>query len=161
MEKINKLAKEFLKKVNLLKKVEDNKAVELWPKVVGEIISSRTRACAVYNGILKVAVGNSSWSQELSYLKKDILERLNEKMGNNNQVADIRFFVENSLYSKRKTQADNTNKLEENDSLEELADEEEKVIEKATSAVLDPLLREKVAKAIKSTYSLAKKKNSM
>lgn len=66
------------------------RAVERWSQAVGEEISSRARAVRFERGVLYVEVTNSSWVQELSFLKRRIVQQLNREIGRD-AVRDIRF----------------------------------------------------------------------
>ena len=65
-------------------------AVEVWPTLVGPRIARRTRAVAFRDGTLHVEVEGSAWMQELGYLKKDLVQRINHKLGGEH-VRDVRF----------------------------------------------------------------------
>jgi predicted nucleic acid-binding Zn ribbon protein len=56
-------------------------ALRLWADVVGEPAASRSRAVAFEGGRLIVEVDGPAWSAQLSYLKRDICERLNRRLG--------------------------------------------------------------------------------
>ena len=47
-----------------------------WKEIVGEKIDSVTRCDSIENGILYVKVTTSSWRQELSFLKKELLTKI-------------------------------------------------------------------------------------
>ncbi|NOY78977.1 MAG: DUF721 domain-containing protein [Calditrichaeota bacterium] len=80
----------ILKDLHIEKKVYQSQALLLWSEVVGEKISKISRAERVDNGILFVRVDSPSWRTELIYLKRDIIHRLNKKIGVN-VITDIRF----------------------------------------------------------------------
>lgn len=62
----------------------------IWSEAVGEEIARRSRIDKVKNGVLFVVTENSVWSQELTYLKPKLIEKLNEKLGEP-VVKDLRF----------------------------------------------------------------------
>ena len=52
-----------------------------WPEVVGERLAARTRPETLYKGRLKVVVANSTWLNELTYMRQEIIDRITEVMG--------------------------------------------------------------------------------
>lgn len=62
-------------------RVEQLRAVELWPQTVGEIVASATRARTVDNSALIVEVKSSAWLMELNMMKGELLRQLNDRMG--------------------------------------------------------------------------------
>jgi predicted nucleic acid-binding Zn ribbon protein len=65
-------------------------AVEAWPKLVGPRIARHTHAVAFHDGTLQVEVEGSAWMQELSYLKRELVQRINQGLGAEH-VRDVRF----------------------------------------------------------------------
>ena len=63
-----------------------------WDHEVGEGIARRAQPARFRNGILFVTVATHSWMQELQFMKDDIRERLNTRLGAN-LVRDIFFVV--------------------------------------------------------------------
>ena len=66
------------------------KAVEAWPTLVGPRVALRTRAVAFRDGTLHVEVEGSAWMQELGYLKRELVQRINRELGGEH-VRDVRF----------------------------------------------------------------------
>jgi len=62
----------------------------LWPAVVGKQINRKTQTLDIENGILQVRVADSTWMQELFFLKPEIIKKLNREIGEN-IVKDIQF----------------------------------------------------------------------
>ena len=90
MEKLNVTIKDFLINTGLENGVNQQRAVFLWPKVVGTKIAENTTAELVDFNVLTIKVKNSTWRNEL-YLKKDIiLEKLNKELGPN-IIKELRF----------------------------------------------------------------------
>ncbi len=63
--------------------------IKKWPSIVGEKISVVTKCADVREGILYIKVFSSSWRQEISFLKKEILLKIREKT--NHSFKDIIF----------------------------------------------------------------------
>ena len=68
---------------------------KIWDDVVGAAIAQRAQPLRVRNGILFVAVATHAWLQELQYMKDEIRERLNGRLGAD-RVRDI-YFVSGQL----------------------------------------------------------------
>ncbi|MFC1571720.1 DUF721 domain-containing protein [Candidatus Margulisiibacteriota bacterium] len=72
------------------------KAVELcgflsiWGDVVDERVGRHAQAVKIRNRTLYVSTSSSTWAHELSFLKKDIIEKFNKKAGRE-VIGDIRF----------------------------------------------------------------------
>jgi hypothetical protein len=49
--------------------------------VVGEQIAAKAQPSRFSNGVLTVVVISAPWMQQLNFMKRDIVERLNEKLG--------------------------------------------------------------------------------
>ena len=90
MEKLDIAIKDFLINTGLENGVNQQKAVIIWPKIVGTKIAENTNAELVDFNVLTIKVKNSTWRNEL-YLKKDIiLEKLNKELGPNT-IKELRF----------------------------------------------------------------------
>ena len=90
MEKLDTAIKDFLINTGLENGVKQQKAVIIWPKIVGTKIAENTIAELVDFNVLTIKVKNSTWRNEL-YLKKDIiLEKLNKELGLNT-IKELRF----------------------------------------------------------------------
>ena len=90
MEKLDIAIKDFLINTGLENGVKQQKAVIIWPKIVGTKIAENTIAELVDFNVLTIKVKNSTWRNEL-YLKKDIiLEKLNKELGSNT-IKELRF----------------------------------------------------------------------
>lgn len=53
----------------------------IWGQVVGAQIASKAHPSRFANGVLTVVVISAPWMQQLNFMKRDIAERLNEKLG--------------------------------------------------------------------------------
>ena len=90
MEKLGIAIKDFLINTGLENGVKQQRAIIIWPKIVGSKIAENTIAELVDFNILTIKVKNSTWRNEL-YLKKDIiLEKLNKELGPNT-IKELRF----------------------------------------------------------------------
>ena len=63
---------------------------DMWEAVVGPHIAKKATPEGIRNGILQVSVESSVWMQELTFMKQQILERINQACESSG-VKDIRF----------------------------------------------------------------------
>lgn len=77
-------------RLGLSGRLAQQRAVTLWPEVVGPQIAASTRALSVRDGILFVATKSSTWAHELIFRKKAIMEALERELGKG-VLTDIRF----------------------------------------------------------------------
>ncbi|MFP5518906.1 MAG: DUF721 domain-containing protein [Bdellovibrionia bacterium] len=64
-----------------------------WPEVVGPTIAKNAEPVAYKNGILFLWVKNSTWMQQMVFLRDQIQTTINQKM-NQNFVRSIRFTLD-------------------------------------------------------------------
>ena len=122
---------------------------DMWEGVVGSHIAKKAHPEGVKNGILQVSVESSVWMQELTFMKQQILERLNQ-VCESSGVKDIRFKL-------GKTTQGMYNSGE--DLLPGLTEEEQAIIEKQTGAIEDQEIRASL-QSLFSTDLRNKKKRS-
>lgn len=82
---------QLIKDLGIESEILHNQAVQLWPEVVGKRIANISHAKKIDGKILFVKVQNDSWRNELVFLKKDIIERLNKRIGKK-IVEDLRLY---------------------------------------------------------------------
>ena len=70
-----------LQNLGLSREMTGWRAVEAWPRLVGPRVAARSRAVAFRDGTLQVEVDGSAWMQELAYLKRDLVQRINQELG--------------------------------------------------------------------------------
>ncbi|MDZ7263102.1 MAG: DUF721 domain-containing protein [candidate division KSB1 bacterium] len=91
MKTLGQALKKLLQDLEIENQVHQYQAVTLWPRIVGDKIASVTRAEKVEHQVLFIRVSNDSWRNELFYMKKDIIEKLNAKLGQK-IIKDIRLY---------------------------------------------------------------------
>jgi len=64
--------------------------VSLWEQIVDERVQKNTEPIKIRNRTLYVSASSSTWAQELTFLKKEIMKKFNEKAGEE-IIRDIRF----------------------------------------------------------------------
>jgi len=80
----------LIKDLGIEEKIDENKAIAIWPEIVGTNVSCNSEVEIVKDGILFVKVKSDVWRNELIFLKLDLIKKLNEKIGKK-IIVDIRF----------------------------------------------------------------------
>jgi len=62
-------------------KIAHAKVIDVWPEIVGPVISTYTRSISFEKGIMFVHISSASARHALFLQRKEILNRLNEKLG--------------------------------------------------------------------------------
>ena len=78
---LGELIKEFYEQHRGLDYMDEMKAVNSWPKVVGPFIASHTIDLSIKNQVLFVRVDSDALRSELSYSKSLLMKNLNELVG--------------------------------------------------------------------------------
>jgi predicted nucleic acid-binding Zn ribbon protein len=79
-EKIGALLAGVLEKHGVREQVRRMEVIDLWPEIVGSDLAKVTRARGVEDATLFVSVRSSAWLMELNMMKRDFLERVNERL---------------------------------------------------------------------------------
>ena len=90
MKELKKAIEEAIESAGIKSALHQESAVILWGTVVGRAVSSVTKAEGVNSGTLVVRVESSVWRQELHMQKKEIINKLNKKIGTE-VIREIRF----------------------------------------------------------------------
>jgi predicted nucleic acid-binding Zn ribbon protein len=81
---------ELVEKLGIKRKLQEYEAVERWGDIVGQQIARVTSATGITKGVLFVRVRASTWRNELTMRKEEIIRKLNHVLGEE-IVKDIRF----------------------------------------------------------------------
>ena len=81
MQELKAILDSVLKNAGIDKAVLQNKSLILWDEVVGDKIAEHTSAQDVKHGTLRVRVATPVWRNELALRKKEILKKLNNRLG--------------------------------------------------------------------------------
>jgi predicted nucleic acid-binding Zn ribbon protein len=81
-----------LRQLGLEQELRGWRAVSEWEGLVGARVARRTRAVGFRDGTLQVEVEGSAWMQELGFLKRDLVQKINRHLGAP-WIQDIRFIV--------------------------------------------------------------------
>ena len=90
MKQLKKAIEEAIESAGIKSALHQESAVTLWGAVVGRAVSSVTKAEGVDSGTLVVRVESSVWRQELHMQKKEMINKLNKKIGAE-VIREIRF----------------------------------------------------------------------
>ena len=90
METLKSAIKKAVHNAGVEKALKQESAVFLWGEIVGQTVSSVTRVKKVDKGVLTVKTESSTWRQELHMQKKEIIDKINNKIGPKT-IKEIRF----------------------------------------------------------------------
>lgn len=75
---------------NMLPRLDERKAVQLWPSIIGRHLAALTGRPDVRNGVMTVSVPSASLRQELHASRSQLVAAINEAIGRST-LTDIRF----------------------------------------------------------------------
>ena len=81
---------ELLADLGMESNIKRYEVIDRWPEIAGQQVAAVSKAVRIENQILFVKVANSTWRNELLYLKEAILERISRDIGTG-IVKEIRF----------------------------------------------------------------------
>ena len=91
-ENVGPILERLFSSLNLGIKVKQYQIWDVWEGVVGEAIARQTQPNQIRNMVLWVTVSSSTWMQQLEFMKKQIVSRLNDCIGEK-VITDIRFRI--------------------------------------------------------------------
>lgn len=65
----------------LEKRLSEGRIWQVWDRAVGSQIAAKARPANFRDGVLTVMVSNAPWMQQLNFLKKGIIEKVNAMLG--------------------------------------------------------------------------------
>lgn len=87
---VGQAIEELVQNFGIRAKLQQYEAVNQWASIVGPHIAKEAEAIRIEKGILIVRVRTGVWRNELNMRKQEIIDRLNQAIGNQ-VVKDIRF----------------------------------------------------------------------
>ena len=90
INQIKSVLSSIIKAYGLEKKIKEISVLTSWEEIVGENISRFAKATRIKKGVLIVSVENSTWRNELSFMKSQIIDKINKHL-NEEIVKDIIF----------------------------------------------------------------------
>ncbi len=89
-ELIRNLILDSIEKMGLGERIQKQSAVVRWNQIVGDKIALETKALRVDGNVLIVKAYKAAWRQQLTFLKDELLSRLESDLGRD-CIKDIRF----------------------------------------------------------------------
>lgn len=80
----------LVQSLGIEKQVEQYKIFDVWNDVVGQQVAKVAQPERLANGVLFVSVNNAPWRTELTFRKKEILEKIHQQT-NSKSITDIKF----------------------------------------------------------------------
>ncbi len=80
-EAVGDILDRLLRSLEIDRKIDEGKALELWPKAAGDRLAMVTRATSVIRGKMTVDCRSPVWAQECRMLKAELVEKLNAGLG--------------------------------------------------------------------------------
>ncbi|MBN2480847.1 MAG: DUF721 domain-containing protein [Bacteroidales bacterium] len=80
-QKIDLVIREFLREIQIDRKLKEVHLVTEWESLMGKMVASRTRSVYIRNRTLFVHVTSSVLKNELIMIRQNIVDRLNEVAG--------------------------------------------------------------------------------
>jgi predicted nucleic acid-binding Zn ribbon protein len=90
MQTLGDALKVLVQSLGIEKQVEQYKIFDVWNEVVGQQVAKVAQPERLQNGVLIVNVNNAPWRNELTFRKREILEKIHERT-NSNSITDIKF----------------------------------------------------------------------
>jgi len=88
---IGELLRQFIREEGLETPLNQHRLIQAWPEVVGPVVSKYTQELFIRNQTLFVKISSSTLRGELSYARKTLVQRLNEKVGAQ-VIADVHLY---------------------------------------------------------------------
>jgi len=80
-KRIGSLIPSLLEELGLSRRLRDYQVLDRWPEIVGEKIAAVASAERLTEGRLWVHVSHSAWRNELQFIKKDLIDKINGTFG--------------------------------------------------------------------------------
>lgn len=87
---VGDIMRQVLDQADMTRRLDQCRAADLWPQVVGPGIAARTTRPAVQGTLMTVGVANAALRQELNMSRSAIVREINRLIGRN-VIEDIRF----------------------------------------------------------------------
>lgn len=144
-EALGALLRSSFEGTSLGERLRDLAIWQQWEQVVGPAIARRTRPLRLSGGVLTVMVGSAPWMQQLSFMKADLIARLNSCLGEE-RIRDI------VLKSGRVLEADQGADTEPESLARPLSQQERDWIDQQAAALDDPDLKEQFKALMEQHY---------
>lgn len=145
MEALKTVLNTILQKQNLDNRLKDFRVFDIWEEAVGTRIARHSQPRGLKDHILRVAVDNSIWVQQLTFLEEQLKEKLNRMMGSA-VVEKIRFQIGEINAPSLQTREEADEPLWQSLELDDAVKED---IEKEVAAVKDEELKNRLKNLFK------------
>jgi hypothetical protein len=92
MEVVSGVVARVLKGLGLEDALLGWRAVQEWPEIAGPRLARRARAVDFHDGTLVIEVDGSAWMQEVGYLKRELIRKIDARLGAG-VVRDVRVIL--------------------------------------------------------------------
>ena len=89
-KRIGDLIPALLEKLGLSRAIADHSVLDRWPEIVGPKIAEVSTPERIRDGKLWVSVSHPAWRNELTFMKRDLIGKINAALGSE-VVKDIIF----------------------------------------------------------------------
>ncbi len=90
IQSLSDALKMLVQSLGIEKQIEQYKIFDVWNEVVGQQVAKVAQPERLQNGVLIVNVNNAPWRTELTFRKKEILEKIHEQT-KSKSITDIKF----------------------------------------------------------------------
>ena len=90
IQTLGEALQQLIASLGIEKQVDQYKIFDVWNDVVGEQVAKVAVPQRIHNGVLIVGVSNAPWRNELTFRKKEILDKIHVKT-NSQSIHDITF----------------------------------------------------------------------
>jgi predicted nucleic acid-binding Zn ribbon protein len=80
----------LLRNLEIEPQVKQHLAAANWPKIIGEAVAKVSAVERVEKGVLFVKVESSAWRNELTFMRREVIKKINDFLGEE-LIRDIRF----------------------------------------------------------------------
>jgi len=80
LERIDQVIRRVLKGCGIEEDVLGERCLKLWPEVMGKRVADKNKPLYVKDKILFIKSESPVWAKELSFSKKDIIKKMNNRL---------------------------------------------------------------------------------
>ena len=80
-EQLGGLLEALVADLGLKQKLGEYRARQVWEDAVGPTLAAQSRPLKVHNGRMEIAVPSAVWRTQLSFMKKEIVDKINQLTG--------------------------------------------------------------------------------
>ena len=80
-ESISEVIRQYLKELQIERKIKEVGLTQQWEEIVGKIIASKTEKIVIRDGIMYIHIRSSVVKSELMMIREELVRALNDKAG--------------------------------------------------------------------------------